>query len=319
MRTADRAFALLVLVSVGTAALVALPLAITLFPGHVQGALHAYDWLVQACVAALYQVGISIPPLGLPILGLSALAVGFAFVRAVRILRRTDLLAACRSEVPLPPLAATAAHHVGVRGQLSCFAHPEPIAYTAGLLRPRIWVSTGLCQLLGDDALKAVLWHERAHLLARDPLRVLIARVLAALLFAVPWVGALVERYEVAKELEADRAALGRLGSPGALAQALYALGDHVAEPQALAIGAWSLSARRIDQLYGASVEQLLPGLSRGVVLRSLAAVVLALGLTAGQAARANIVPAGLIERFAAPIDETSVTVCPVPRAGVLL
>lgn len=319
MRTADRAFALLVLVSVGTAVLVALPLAITLFPGHVEAAFRGHDGFVQACLAALYQLGVYVPPLGVPIVGLSAVAVGFAFVRAVRILRRTDLLAACRSEVPLPPLAATVAQHVGVRGRLSCFAHPEPIAYTAGLLRPRIWVSTGLCQPLDDDALEAVLWHERAHVVARDPLRVLIARVLAALLFAIPWIGALVERYEVAKELEADREAMRKTGSPEPLARALYALGDRVTDTRTLAVGAWSLTARRIDQLYGARAEQLLPGLSRGVVLRSLAATVLALGLTTGQAARANIVPTGVIERIAGPIDETSVQVCPAPLDGVLL
>lgn len=319
MRTADRAFALVLLGSLGIAFVVALPVAVTLFPGHVQGALHGYEGFVRACVAAVYQLGTYLPPLGLPVLALTAVAIGFALLRAVRILRRTARLSACRSEVPAPSLAAGAARQVGVSDSLSCFVHPEPIAYTAGLLRPRIWVSTGLCERLGEAGLEAVLWHERAHLIARDPLRVLIARVLAALLFVVPWVGALVERHEVAKELEADGEALRRLGSPEPLARALYVLGDRIAEPRAVAIGAWSLSALRIDQLCGARAEALLPGPSRGVLLRSLAALTLALGLTLGQAARANILPAGFIEQIAGPVDEASIHVCPVPLDGILL
>lgn len=319
MRTADRAFAFVVLGSIATVLVVALPLAITLFPGHVEATFRGHDGFVRACVAALYELGAYVPPLGVPILAVTAVAIGVALLRVGRMLRRTESLAALREEVPPPRVIAEAARRAGVSASVSCFSHPEPIAYTAGLVRPRIWISTGIGEHLGGQALEAVLWHERAHLLARDPLRIVIAHVLAALLFAVPWIGALVERYEVAKELEADREAMRKIGSPGPLAQALYALGDRVAEPQALAIGAWSLSARRIDQLCGARAEQLLPGLSRGVVLRSLAALVLALGLTAGQAARANIVPAGLIERIAVPIDETSVKVCPVPLDGVLL
>lgn len=319
MRTADRAFAFVVLGSVGTGVVIALPLAITLFPGHVQHALHGYDGFVRACVAAVYQLGTSLPPLGLPVLALTAVALGVALLRAVRILRRTARLAAFRREVAPPLLAVQAARRVGVSDELSCFAHPDPIAYTAGLLRPRIWVSTELCERLDHDGLAAVLWHERAHLLARDPLRVLIARILAALLFVVPWVGALALRYEVAKELDADREALSRLGSAEALAGALYSLGDRNPESSALAIGAWSLSALRIDQLYGARPEELLPGLSRGVVLRSLLAVTLALGLTLGQAARANVLPAGFIEQIAGPVDEATVHFCPVPPVGILL
>lgn len=318
MRTADRAFAVLMLAAAGTTAVLGLPLAITLFPGRFQGALQGYDWLVQTCSAALRHAGISLPPLGLPVLALTALAVAWALVRTVRILRRTERLAACRSETPLPPLVIAAARRVGAYGQVACFAHPQPIAYTAGLLRPRIWVSSGLCERLTGPALEAVLWHEHAHVLARDPLRVLIARALAALLFVVPWIAALVERYEVAKELEADRVALERLGSPAPLAQALYAIGDRLEDPRALAVGAWSLSARRIDQLYGTPAGRLLPLPSRGAVLLSVATVLLALGLAAGQAARANVVPVALLELIAAP-GADAVQVCPVPPDGVLL
>lgn len=319
MGTSDRAFAYVVLGSVGTGAVIALPLAFTLFPGYVQEALHGYEGFARICAAAISRLGSHLPPLGLPVLAVTAVAVGVTLARAVRILRRTARLAALRREVPPPPVVAQAAGRVGVSDGLSCFAHPDAIAYTAGLLRPRIWLSTGLCERLDPDGLAAVLWHERAHLVARDPLRVLIARSLAALLVVVPWVGALVERYEVAKELDADREALRRMGSAAPLAGALYSLGDRNAEPSALAIGAWSLSSLRIDQLAGARPEDLLPGLPRRVVLRSLLAMTLALGLTLGQAARANVLPADPIQPSVSPTDEATVHVCPVPRAGILL
>lgn len=318
MGTADRAFASVVLGSVGAGAVISLPLAFTLFPGYAQEALHGYDGFLRFCAAAISRLASHLPPLGLPVLALTAAACGLALLRTVRILRRTARLAALRREVAPAPPVVQAAERVGVSAGLSCFAHPDAIAYTAGLLRPRIWLSTGLCERLDADGLAAVLWHERAHLVARDPLRVLIARSLAALLFVVPWVGALVERYEVAKELDADREALQRMGSPAPLAGALYSLGERNAEP-ALAIGAWSLSGLRIDQLAGARPEDLLPGLPRRVVLRSLLAVIIALGLTLGQAARANVLPAQPVQPIVGPTDEATVHVCPVPRAGILL
>lgn len=319
MGTADRAFTLVVLGSVGAGALISLPLGVTLFPGYAQEVLHGYDGLVRFCAEAISRLASHLPPFGLAVLALTATACALALRRAVRILRRTARLAALRREVATPPPIAQAAGRVGVSAGISCFAHPDAIAYTAGLLRPRIWLSTGLCERLDADGLAAVLWHERAHLMARDPLRVLIARSLAALLFVVPWVGALVERYEVAKELDADREALRRMGSPAPLAGALYSLGDRSAEPPALAIGAWSLSSLRIDQLAGARPEDLLPGLPRRVVLRSLLTVTLALGLTLGQAARANVLPAQPIQPTMGPTDEATGHACPVPRAGILL
>lgn len=319
MGASDRAFASVLLGSAGTGAIIALPLVFTLFPGYAQEALHGSDGFVRLCAAAVSRLGAYLPPLGLLVLALSALAVGLALVRALGILRRTARLAALRLEVSPPPQVALAAVRVGLSDRLSCFAHPDAIAYTAGLLRPRIWLSTGLSERLAPDALAAVLWHERAHLVARDPLRVLIARSVAALFFVVPWVGALVERYEIAKELDADREALRRMGTPAPLAQALCALGDRNAEPAALAIGAWSLSGLRIDQLNGARPQELLPGLSRGAVLRSLVAMTLALGLTLGQAARANAHHAGPGERTGGAGDDVAAHVCPLPHPGILL
>jgi Zn-dependent protease with chaperone function len=58
-------------------------------------------------------------------------------------------------------------------------ADDRPLAFCAGLLRPRVYVSTGAVALLDEPALPAVLVHERHHARRRDPLRLAAGRVVA--------------------------------------------------------------------------------------------------------------------------------------------
>jgi beta-lactamase regulating signal transducer with metallopeptidase domain len=81
-------------------------------------------------------------------------------------------------------------------------------------------VSTGLVGALGGAELRAVLAHEQAHLRRRDPLRVLLARVLVAHLWFLPMAGDLRRRARHGYELAADRDAADRYGR-SALAGAL--------------------------------------------------------------------------------------------------
>jgi hypothetical protein len=101
-----------------------------------------------------------------------------------------------------------------------------PEAFCAGLLRPRIYLSTGALLALDDEELRAVILHERDHQLRRDPLRILVARVLSEALFFLPLLRRLRDRYASLAELAADEAAVRRLGDRAALASALPAFGD---------------------------------------------------------------------------------------------
>jgi Zn-dependent protease with chaperone function len=47
---------------------------------------------------------------------------------------------------------------------------PRPFAFTAGLVRPLVYVSTGLCESLSARDLEIVVEHERAHVRRRDAL-----------------------------------------------------------------------------------------------------------------------------------------------------
>lgn len=53
----------------------------------------------------------------------------------------------------------------------------RPISVTLGLLRPEIWISTGLLEALSLEQREAVIAHERSHARRLDSLRRLLARV----------------------------------------------------------------------------------------------------------------------------------------------
>jgi Zn-dependent protease with chaperone function len=98
-----------------------------------------------------------------------------------------------------------------------------PLAFCYGLLRPHICYSTGLMQLLTNAELKAVLLHENLHARRHDPLKVFIARVLAATFFFLPLSRDVRDRYLVWLEVRADQEVIRQLGIAD-LAQALVKL-----------------------------------------------------------------------------------------------
>ena len=61
-----------------------------------------------------------------------------------------------------------------------------PMAFCAGWLRPRVYVSTAVLDRLSEGELRAVLAHEQHHGALRDPLRLAVGRVLCQALFFLP-------------------------------------------------------------------------------------------------------------------------------------
>lgn len=316
MSQADRAFGVLLASALAVGALLALPLALTLFPGAIQQSLHSSETVMRSCVAALYAIGRDLPPLGIVVLVLAISSIAAMLAGAVGLLGRTARVTRRRA-VAAPAALRAAAARTGVTSSLRVFEDRAPLAFTAGLLRPQIWISTALAGSITDDELDAVLWHEREHLLRYDPLRVLVARVITSFFFLVPLIRVQAARFEVAKELDADRAALRAQRGPAALAGALMALGGPTQLADA-AIGAWSMTQVRVDQLCGEDPASLLPRSSRRVRALSVAALGFALLLAVGQAARANVLPASLIELGGVHAAGAMVHECPLPMEGVL-
>jgi Zn-dependent protease with chaperone function len=119
----------------------------------------------------------------------------------------------------------------------------RPLAFCAGLLRPRVYVSTGAVALLDDGALDAVLWHERHHARRRDPLRMAAGRVLARSLFFMPGLAELGHRHQMLTELGADESAIAAgPASRSALASAMLAFSGS---------GAVGFDAVRVDHVLG--------------------------------------------------------------------
>lgn len=316
---ADRAFRQLLLLCLAVSLPLGAALAVTLAPSAFERAMHGSDAFVQTCLAALYGIGRQLPPIGVVVLAVAAAAGASGAGRAAALVVRTRAVTSRWVFLGLTPSLALIAERLGLGGRVALFACASPLAFTAGLLRPRIYLSTGALAALGADELEAVLLHERAHLLRRDPLRVTVARAAASALFFVPLADALLRRYEVAKELDADRDVLAAQRRVGPVAGALERLSRAgVLDRPPAAIGAWSSASARIAQLEGADLETLLPAAPPRAGVLSALAIALLLALALGQAFRANIVPSAAWE-LAGATRGKAVYACPVPIEGPLL
>lgn len=129
--------------------------------------------------------------------------------------------------------------------QVVLFTDASPQAFCAGLLRPRIYLSTGTVENLSDGELEAVVAHESHHARYRDPLRILLARVLSEALFFLPALHNFGKSYSALTELAADETAVRSSGGPRYLASALLQF-DQRSNPTVAGI-----APERVDSLIG--------------------------------------------------------------------
>jgi beta-lactamase regulating signal transducer with metallopeptidase domain len=156
----------------------------------------------------------------------------------------------------------------------------RPHAFCAGLLRPRVYVTSGAVDILDHQALEAVLGHERHHARRRDPLRLAIGRVMARALFFLPAMTHLTRRGEALAEIGADESAV----APGpelrsALARAMLSFTEFPAAGPGVGI-----DPERVDHLLGEPPRWRFPTL---LVLTAVALVALlaAVAVLAGREA----------------------------------
>lgn len=172
---------------------------------------------------------------------------------------------------------------------------PNP-AFTAGWWRPLVYVASGLAERLGRGELTAVLAHERAHVVRRDPLRLSALRFLARLLFWIPAMHRLAADMADEAEVVADDVAAG--SAPLVLASAIVRLaGWRDGAPRAVLADAVGfvrddMLERRVRRLAGEPAHP-----ATHVTRRSLvgAAAMLALAWTSGTVMAHPVVdPAGV-------------------------
>ena len=103
----------------------------------------------------------------------------------------------------------------------------EPFAFTVGLRRRRVIVSTPVLSTLGEGERMAVLAHEHAHVRGWHPALLSIGTVLSRAFPFIRPLRACADQLVVGLEMAADQAAARAVGDPLIVARALLALAPH--------------------------------------------------------------------------------------------
>lgn len=160
--------------------------------------------------------------------------------------------------------------HPIARGGVFVIQSPRVEAFCAGLVRPRIYLTTGAFARLDEQSLNAVLAHERQHARRRDPLRLAAIRVIARSLFFLPWLQELRRKQQMLAEVSADESAVAAAaGDRSPLARALLSFGD-ASEADASS----GVDAARVDYLLGETPSCEVPALICVTALGLLAILV---------------------------------------------
>ncbi len=144
-------------------------------------------------------------------------------------------------------------NHLGLKGKV-CPVNSEALfCFCAGFISPRIYVSRGTIAKLTPEELEALLLHEKHHLVNRVPLKMLAGRCIASILFFIPLLQDLLQRYLIETEIAADRSAIWHQGHRRGIAGALEKLVQQysTSPTPGSAVGAADALPYRIDHLTG--------------------------------------------------------------------
>jgi Zn-dependent protease with chaperone function len=130
---------------------------------------------------------------------------------------------------------AAAVTLTGLDGRVALVDAEEPFSFVYGALVPRVAISRGFLESLTAEELRAALEHERYHVRNLDPLRALTGKVLSEAFFLLPALEVLRDRYQLARELAADRRAEQACGDRPLLGALLKAMEGAQEEPVASA------------------------------------------------------------------------------------
>jgi Zn-dependent protease with chaperone function len=211
-----------------------------------------WEIIVQQLPGGLYLI--------IPLLIIGILSRGvFLFVKR---LRQTGRFKHTIQMLHLPPsgrlLAVARQAGLQVRG-VYCFQSQTARAFSLGIWQPQVWISSRLLDMLEDDELLAVLQHEAHHCRQRDPLRLLISRLISDIFFFVPLVWPLADYVQLAQEVAADASAIEQVGTRRPLASALHKLlttPEPVVSPPDIAISQINVTERRIMALVSPDQDQ---------------------------------------------------------------
>ncbi len=113
---------------------------------------------------------------------------------------------------------------IGLKNKVLVVKSNKRYAFCLGVRNPNIYISTGLISQISLKEVEVVLRHEQYHLERHDTATQVIASVAHSLFFFFPLVGDLVKRYQIEREIEADRFAASYAGTKNTLVSALKKL-----------------------------------------------------------------------------------------------
>jgi hypothetical protein len=135
------------------------------------------------------------------LLVLMSLSFLYALFRTVSRILRTSAFVdhADRSAMPIKDVPRLA-----FLENVTVFEDRLPLAFTGGFLKPRIFLSSRLTEILDEKELRAVVLHESHHQRSKDPLKGLMVSFISDLLFFLPISRLLKRIFHLTSELTAD-------------------------------------------------------------------------------------------------------------------
>lgn len=135
----------------------------------------------------------------------------FAFSRTVARILRT-LAFVDRAERRAVPVGNVA--RFPFLKNVTVFEDRMPLAFTGGFLKPRVFLSTNLVDILDEKELRAVVLHEAHHQKSKDPLKGLAVSFLSDFLFFLPVSRFIKKAYSLTAEMTADAFSVGLDADP---------------------------------------------------------------------------------------------------------
>lgn len=186
---------------------------------------------------------------------------------------------------------------------------PNVAAFTWGLFRPKVYLSTGLLRSLSREEVLSVLLHEAAHVRRRDPLRGMAVGILSSALWFLPLSSVLQRRFAEASEKAADEDAV----KTGVESLHLASILVKVAKTQSSALAAVAPSLQGGASLTGRVMDLMGKGKKRRFPRGPLAAS-LGVALLIGLSSQVRVPIHGL-SRSPPPEIPRMMSACPMPMA----
>lgn len=95
---------------------------------------------------------------------------------------------------------------------LFLISSPKPLAFSSGIIKPKIYISTGLLKILNTKELEAVLLHEKQHIKQYDTLLIYLFSFLRNIFLFLPIFHDILDFISIKREIQADRLAIRYVG-----------------------------------------------------------------------------------------------------------